>query len=263
MILHQLSIIFYVTLTLVSQIVWVHLVKEFFKRFVTVLDEEYWTFIMISCNIIIKQFFYYFYHVFTFLQCVHYRVMICDPLHFKEFSASKKVVRRIAIALALSPLLLVDDITIVSFTYQKHEEDNVDQAESLLRNIAYYSLAELCVFKLLYISALAKICYDIRFSLSEAENVRRDSRRPLFYIMGLIPLINGILCSATDITLAAISVSLRSDWELLLVCGGVHNIFNNVVEIPLTASVYVLTFFINTCGYLIVFPKLRLCCKVE
>ena len=264
MILYQLSIIIYVTLSLVSQIVWVHLVNEFFKRFVIVLVEEYWTFIVISCNIIIKQLFYYLYHVFTILQCAHYHCMICDPLNFKEFSASKNVVRRIVIALALSPILLIDDITKVTFTYQHYQDfPDEDEAESLVGNIIYYSLAELCVFKLLYISALAKICYDIRNSLSEAENVRRDvaSRRPLFYIMALIPLINGILCSATDITLAAISVYLNSHLESLLVCGGVHNVFTNVVEIPLAASVYSLTFFINTCGYLICFPKLRLCCR--
>ena len=222
---------------------------------------DHWIIIK-ACSIIFKQFFFYQYHAFTFLQCAHYRSMICDSLRFKEFSTSKKVAGRVAIALVLSSLLLLDDIA--QLTYHKpikSEEDRV-QMDNLVLKISYYSLAELSPFKLLYIGALVKMGYDIRKSLSQAEVVRDDhaTRKPLYYVVALIPLINGIICSVADITTAAISVFFKSSL-IKLECDTAKEGFNRMVQIPVVASFYLLTSIISTCGYLKYFPKLRICCR--
>ena len=263
MIFHQISIVFYVTLIFVT-----HIVKDSLRN-TTITEQSFRILIarklslIIPCSSIIKQFFYYQYHAFTFLQCAHYRSMICDPLRFKEYKAFKKVLRRIAIALVLSSLLLLDDITQITFIYkQKSTLEDVGQADSLVGATTFYSLAELSVSKLVYIGALAKMGFDIKKSLSEAGNVRDDqtTRKPLFYIVAVIPLINAIFCSITDITTAAISVYLRSNLEKYE-CSRADEEFPHVVQIPLVASVYLLTSVINTFGYLICFPKLCFCCQ--
>ena len=264
MILQQVSIVFCVTLVFVVQIVDDRLRTDLHKQFSEpgMPEVKHWI-IIIACSAIFKQFFFYQYHAFTFLQCTHYRSMICDPLRFKEFSASKKVAERIAIALVISSLLLLDDIAQITAGRKpiKSEEDRV-QMDNLVFKISYYSLAELSLFKLLYIGALVKMSYDIRKSLSQAEVVRDDhaTRRPLYYVVALIPLINGIICSVTDITTAAISVFFKSSL-IKLECDTAKEGFNRMVQIPVVASFYLLTSIISTCGYLKYFPKLRICCR--
>ena len=173
--------------------------------------------------------------------------MIYDPLRFNEFSASKKVARRIAIMLVLSSLLLLDNI--MFYLVRKFE-------------IRYYSLAELSLFKLLYIGALAKMSYDIRKALSQPEVVRDDqaTRKPLYYVVAVIPLINGIICSVVDITTEAISVYFESNMETNH-CRTFEDEFKGMVQIPAVASVYLLSSVISTCGYLKYFPRLRICCQ--
>ena len=206
---------------------------------------------------------FYQHYAFIFLQCAHYRSMICDPLRFGEFSASKKVVGRIAITLVISSLLLLDDITQVILRYRKIASHlDIEQQDSLIRKISIYSLVELSLFKLLYLGALVKMSYDIRKSLSQAEIVRDDqaTRKPLYYVLALIPLINGIICSVTDITTEAISVYLHSNLKMHE-CSSAEERFNRMVQIPVVASAYLLTSVISTCGYLKYFPKLRICCR--
>ena len=262
MILHQLSNVLHLTLILVPHIVSGHLKHATIsERSLHILTERRWN-IIVACSIIFKQFFYYQHHAFTFLQCGHYRSMICDPLRFKEFSACKKVLRRIAIALLLFSLLLIDDITKISFEFRVSLV--AEQKERVVSKITMYSFVELSVFKLLYIGTLVKISLDIRNSLSQAENVRDEegTRRPLFYVVAVIPLINSILCSSIEITTAAIIFYLRSNLKAYE-CTSADQKFSRVVQIPLVASVYLLTSIINTCGYLICFPKLRYwqCCR--
>ena len=150
--------------------------------------------------------------------------------------------------LVLSSLLLFDDIMLYLFRKFSLE-------------IGYYSLAELSVFKLLYIGVLAKMRYDIRKSLSQAEILRDDqaTRKPLYYVVAMIPLINGIICSVVDITTEAISVYLESKLETSH-CRAIELGFKDKVQIPAVACVYLLTSVISTCGYLKYFPKLRICC---
>ena len=249
MILHQVNIVLCVTLIFVARMIDDRMNMEMFEQFF-VMDRidpvKHW-YISLVCCTIFKQFFYYQYHAFIFLQCAHYRSMICDPLRFKEFSASKKVAERIAIALVISSLLLLDDIML----YLVHKFE-----------IRYYSLAELSLLKLLYIGALAKMSYDIKNSLSQAEIVRDDqaTRKPLYYVVAVIPLINGIICSVVDTTTEAISVYLETKMETNH-CRSFEEGFKDKVQIPAVASVYLLTSVISTCGYLKYFPKLRICCR--
>ena len=265
MILHQVNIVLCVTLIFVARMIDDRMNMEMFEQFF-VMDRidpvKHW-YISLVCCTIFKQFFYYQYHAFIFLQCAHYRSMICDPLRFKEFSASKKVAKRIAIALVLSSLLLLDDITQIVLQHKMNKSlDDLEPVDNLAHKISYYSLAELSLFKLLYIGALVKMSYDIRKSLSQAEVVRDDhaTRRPLYYVVALIPLINGIICSVTDITTAAISVFFKSSL-IKLECDTAKEGFNRMVQIPVVASFYLLTSIISTCGYLKYFPKLRICCR--
>ena len=72
-----------------------------------------------------------------------------------------------------------------------------------------------------------------RNSLGQAENVRDDqaTRKPLFYVVAVIPLINAIFCGVTDITTAAIFAYLRSNLESYE-CSRADEEFTHVVQIP-------------------------------
>ena len=199
---------------------------------------------------ILKMFFYYLHYAFTLLQCINYRKMICNPLHFADYIKRRNLCVRILVALVLAALAMSDDIAdtvLLSWSrniYIIHGH----------RKVLIYAMCEQSLFRVVFLVAMVKMAHDIRKSLRQGGRILDGpDRMPVFIAVAIVPIINGFLCHAVETCMMLVNFFFNN-YES---CDDISEAIKNHVTVPILTAVHLIASLASCCTYLICFPKLR------
>ena len=151
----------------------------------------------------LKKVFLYQYYAFSLLLSLHYNSMICNPMHFKEYTSFNNVFSRVLCSSIVSILLSLDDLFAFLYTARFLKVASFQKWGNLNNIMIIMNSVKFIMIKIAYTVILAIIAYKIKNALKISQNVRNQDKKnsipALFIVFCFISLFNNFLYWCSDI----------------------------------------------------------------
>ena len=198
----------------------------------------------------ISTIFYHLFYAFSSLQCLQYKNMICDPLHYRDYSRAKCITVRVICAVVLSLIFSMDQgcIYILKATGSQAMFKKVHGA------LAIFVIVKIIFMRAAYTAFLLRTTLKVRKTVAQSVLVRNDNTlRKLLVVVCYIPFGCNVLYFFVDV---------------VSITGIVWTIFYNpcnyyVIQLTLNAIpgvtliTYTICATILCLAYIVLFPNLR------
>ena len=211
----------------------------------------------------LRNIFFYQQAMFSILQSLHYRAMICDSLHFEEYR--KTIFRRLIFVVTCSLFLSFPHLVFLGLELSRTEPvATFEFVKRSYKQVMYlFDMTGMATMKVTSIVIMVFAAYSVKNALNQSEEIRdqrtdRSSLPPLFIVVCLVPLFNNFLFLFGDVPRFILYLVhyLVGKWKFSSCLD--HNSFFSVnILLPLNFLVYCLGSLLQCFAFLYYFPNLR------
>ena len=198
----------------------------------------------------ISKIFLYELYVFSILQCLNYKVLVCHPLQYQDYCRKKRVMARVILFTVMAVILSLDKIVSFPLLYGK-----IKIGQNARLAIAIFNIVKHVLFKIGYAGFLLGTAFHVKKAMAELEKVRNvDNLKNILILICHVPLGTGLLYFVEEITTLVASIMLAIDIDR---CDHFYiHLVRSVIPI-MTLTIYVICAVIHCGAYLLLFPNLR------